>query len=273
MIPGTASFGTISSPFPTPNGVTIVAGQSNAPTSLSWNSSVIPTLTQSLGVNQYHGCLLARVYPLGSTPDTGDLTGYPSSDPHYAQHNCVVTTAATGAMFSLPIRNGNLSRAPLSVAVHATPDLKPSPLVLKAITPGLHLVRGYKRIATTPLPRPVLDLTAFKGVTAKQVEPLKAETVVPAAAIKAEHAMPVETTIKAPIEMTMASNLAALESATLKAGGVAATTLLPPQHFAKFNFSANLQGSTVGDAHVWHISQVTSTGQPYGGLTVVIVVT
>jgi hypothetical protein len=40
-----------------------------------------------------------------------------------------------------------------------------------------------------------------------------------------------------------------------------------------FNFTADLTGAKVGDAHVWNISQVTSTGAPYGGLTVVIVIT
>lgn len=285
MIPGSASMGTIASPFPTPNGVNISPGQSNVVTSVTWNSSVVPTLTQSVGVNQYHGCLLARVYPFGATPDTGDLTGYPATDPHYAQHNCVVTTASAGTMFKMPINNGNVSRVPITVSVYATPDLKPAPIVLKAIQPGLELVKGYKRIATTALAKPVLDLSIFKVVTATPVSglkaepiletPLKAETIAPVAEVKAPMAevkapvAPAET-LKAPANLV---DVAALETETLRLGGITGAAVLPPQHFAKFNFTADLTGATVGDAHVWHISQVTAQGQPYGGLTVVVVIT
>jgi hypothetical protein len=244
MVPGSASMGTIASPYPTPNGVTITPGQSNVATPVSWNSSVIPTLSQP-----NHGCLLARVYPFGATPDTGDLSGYPSTDPHYAQHNCTVNATEMMEGFKIPIVNGNISLEPILVAMQAVPDLKPNQTVLNSIMGSLRMVKGFKQIATTPLPKVEFDLSPFKG----------------------QHESLIEKILEG-IDKRVLALIEDLEGNCKKAGGVSARAVLPPRHFAKFNFIADLRGTKAGDAHILHVSQVNQAGRPYGGLTVVIVV-
>jgi hypothetical protein len=247
MIPG-STLGPLATAYPPPNGVNINAGQSNVVTTVGpWNSSAIPHLSQP-----HHACLLARVYPFGATPDTGDLSGYPSSDQHYAQHNCTVNTSDGQGMIKIPIRNGTLAEEPVHVSIQAVPELEPSRVTLDAVLPSLRLIPAFKQVATTPLKRIQLDTTAFRLPVEAQVPRIQ-ET----AAIARERTAIFED----------------VEANTLKLGGTPARVILPPKLFTTFDFTADITGAKIGDAHIYHVTQVNAKGQPYGGLTVVIVVT
>jgi len=224
----------------------ITAGQMNVQTSVGpWDASTIPHLSQP-----HHACLLARVYPLGATPDSGDLSGYPAVDQHYAQHNCTVNTSDGQGMIRLPIGNGTARRKPQLVAIHAVPDLNPNPTVLNAVLPSLKLKPGFKRIATTPLRGVDFDLSAFRSPHEGLLDKIKDW-----------------------IQREALEIIEALEDDCRKKSGKSARLMLPPNHFAKFNFVADLAGAKPGDAHIYQLSQVNEKGEPYGGLTVAILVT
>ncbi len=248
MVPGTSPgqlYG-IKTAWPQPNGLTISAGGPAVITKVgTWDPASIPTLSQP-----NHACLLARVYPFGATPDPGTLSGYPSGDLHYGQHNCTIQAAAPKGLFKLPIFNGSLSREPELVAIQAVPDLAPNPTVLNAVMGGLHQIPGFKQIATTPLKSVGLDVSAFKSPHESLLE-----------------------RIEEWIERLIMELIRDLEGKAGKAGGTHARVMIPPNFSAKFNFTADLSGATPGDAHIYHISQVNGKGDPWGGLTVAIVIT
>jgi hypothetical protein len=245
MIPG-STLGPLATSYPTPNGVSISAGQSNVATTVGpWDSSAIPHLSQP-----HHGCLLARVYPFGATPDTGDLTNYPANDQHYAQHNCTINTTDGQGMIIIPIRNGTLLKAPTMVSIHAVPDLEPSRATQDAILPSLHLIPAFKQVATAPLRKVDLDVSAFRSQPAPRLEEIQASIGNEARALIEDR-----------------------EAAVRKIGVTPVRTVLPSQFFTTFNFTADLTGATVGDAHFYDVTQVNAAGQTYGGIKVVIVVT
>ncbi len=226
----------------------INAGQtvaSTVPTTGTWNSSGLPHLSQP-----HHACLLGRVYPFGATPDPGDLSGYPSVDLHYAQHNCTVNTSDGQGRIVIRIGNGTPRREPEFVAIQAVPDLDPNPTVLAAVLPSLKLNPTFKRIATTPLKNVKLDLSAFKS----------------------QHESLLER-IEQWIEHLILDLIRDLEGKAAKSGGAHARVMLPPGLFAKFDFIVDLSGANAGDAHIYQISQVNSKGEDWGGLTAAILVT
>lgn len=225
--------------------VTISSGQSIATNVGPWDSSGLPHLSQP-----HHACIIARVYPFGSSPDTGDLSGYPSGDLHYAQHNCTVNTSDGQGLIRIPIGDGTLLREPELVAIQAVPDLKPNATVLAAVLPSLKLIPAFKQIATTPLRKVGLDVSAFKS-----------------------HHESLLDRIEDWIEGKVRELIRDLEGKADKAGGAHARIALPPGLFTKFLFTADLAGAKVGDAHIYHLSQVNRKGQPWGGVTVAIVVT
>jgi hypothetical protein len=218
---------------------------STVPTAGTWDSSGLPHLSQP-----HHACMIARVYPFGVTPDGGDLSGYPSGDLHYAQHNCTVNTSDGQGLLKIQIGNGTLLREPELVAIQAVPDLNPNATVLAAVLPSLKLIPSFKQIATTPLRSVGLNLGAFKSTHESLLE-----------------------RIEEWIEHLILELIRDLEGKAAKAGGAHARIMLPPGLFAKFDFTADLSGAKVGDAHIYHLSQVNSKGEPWGGVTVAIAIT
>lgn len=222
-------------------------GQPPVPIPVTWNTASFPNLGTG------HRCLLARVYPpfdlAGNFPPNEDLTTFPSDDIHYAQHNCTVLAGGSGHMH-VPIRNGNWLEEPQLVALQAVPDLNPTRTVLDAVLPGLRQIPAFKQIATTPLRRVDFDLSAFKSSHDSLLDKIEDW-----------------------IERKVLKIFEDLEGKCHGAGGTSTRVVLPPKHFAKLNFIADLSGSNPGDAHIYHVSQVNGKGEPYGGLTVAMVVT
>jgi hypothetical protein len=153
-------------------------------------------------------------------------------------------------MFMLPIFNGTVGREPELVTIQAVPDLAPNQTVLDAVMGGMLQIPAFKQIATTPLKSVGLDVSAFKSPHESLLE-----------------------RIEEWIEHWVLELIRDLEGKAAGAGGAHARVMLPPNFSAKFNFTADLSGAKPGDAHIYHVSQVNGRGQPYGGLTVAIVIT
>jgi hypothetical protein len=224
----------------------ITAGHIDVSTTVGpWDVSTIPHLSQP-----HHACLVARVYPLGASPDTGDLSGYPAVDPHYGQHNCTVNTASGQGMMRIPIVNGTTRRGPQFVAIQAVPDLNPNRTVLDTVLPSLQLIPAFKQIATTPLRGVDLDLSHFKSSHEGLLDKIEDW-----------------------IEKEVIEIINDLEGNCRRDRGASARVVLPPSFFGKFDFIADLSGAQQGDAYIYHVSQVNEKGEPYGGITVAILAT
>jgi len=240
MLSSLASAATPGGPNP------ITAGQLNVATPVGpWDVSTIPHLSQP-----HHACLLARVYPFGATPDTGDLAGYPAEDLHYAQHNCTVNTSDGQGMMRIPIGNGTALGEPQLVVIHAVPDLDPNRKVLDAVLPSLRLIPAFRQIASTPLRNVDFDLSAFRSSHESLLDQIEDW-----------------------IEKEVIEIIEHLEGNCRNKHGHSARLVLPPNYFAKFNFIADLSGAKPGDAHIYHVSQINGKGQPYGGLTIALLAT
>jgi hypothetical protein len=231
--------------------VNITAGQINLPVRVPpsiqnqpdtfWDSANIPTLSQP-----HHACLLARVYPFGTSADPGDLMGYPPTDLHYAQHNCTVDTVDGQGMIRIPITNGTSKREPELVFIQAVPDLNPNKTVLDAVLPSLKRHPAFKKIATTPLRHVAFDVSAFKS-----------------------HHESLLDKIEDWIEKEAREIIEDLEGKCHKAQGATARVALPPGLIAKFDLILDMTGAAPGDAYVCHVSQVNGKAEPLGGVTVV----
>ena len=251
MTPGTPSVSTLAKTFPT-NGVSsggtpIGPGNSITTTVGPWNNPAnVPVLS-----DPSHACLVARVYPFPSSPDTGDLSNYPAEDLHYAQHNCAVYTSAPSPRpLIIQINNGTAQREPELVAIQAVPDLNPNKLVLDTVLPSLQLIPTFKQISNKPLPPVKFDLSAFKSPHESLLEKIFEW-----------------------IEKEIMELIEELEGKCRKAGGTHARVVLPPNSSAKFGLIVDLSKANPGDAYIYQVSQVNGKGQPYGGVTVVIAAT
>jgi len=204
-----------------------------------------------------HECLMARIYP--DTLDAGSFPTYPNpnaniqpyiaTDLHYAQHNCWVGPAE-GKLLKLEIGNGNPLEERQLVAIQAVPDINPSQKVLSAALGGLQQVPGFKQISNKQPPRPPkLDVSGLPHPHESFLD--KIEDF---------------------IEDVVHDLIRDLEGKCEKAGGAHARAEIAPKSFGKFLFSVDLTGATLGDAFIYHVSQVNGKGQPYGGATIAVVV-
>ena len=197
-----------------------------------------------------HKCLVARAYPVGSTPDPGDLSGHLPTDQHYVQHNLTVVGAGAGPQ-KITINTGNKEREEQTATVLVQHDLQPSKFVLNAITPSLKTVRGFKQVSNKQLAHVSIDLSAFEKAALK---------VQPARKIPALH---VQTNLVADVKTKL---FGALAHPNLQAA-----VALQPRFFSTFTLAVDLTGTHSGDAHVFHLTQKNAKGQFDGGLTVVFV--
>jgi hypothetical protein len=195
-----------------------------------------------------HRCLIARCFPIGTTPDQQFLSKYIPEDPHYVQHNLTIDVAppAPPRPHGIKIRTGNGERENETVTIRVVPDFKPSETVLRAILPSLRTVPGFARIATKPVRHFELNLDVFKNEHNCYEEPfeyLAHRTPDPKSGLfgKLEHP------------------------------NIEAKVTIRPKFFADFTFSVDPSGSNVGDAHIFHLTQADHRAQFQGGLTVAVV--
>ncbi len=182
-----------------------------------------------------HKCLIARSYADPLTPSATSF--FAPDDPHVAQHNiCIVPCGGPGAVqrphtCGLDVTTVNPDmRQAQTVKWRALLDLNPSKFVLDVVLRRLKKTKGFERLAKKP-PR------GFRF----QLHDLSKPKIT-------DHTKP-----KGKQPATYEAVL------TLKAAQV-----------ARFAFIADLTGAPLGEAFIFHLTQVGANGHAQGGLTVVI---
>lgn len=182
-----------------------------------------------------HKCLIARCYPSSLT--ASNTAFFSPDDQHVAQHNfCIVPCGGPGALrigggCGVKVTTVNPSRAK-RVTLRAVLDLRPGTFVKKTVLKRAQLVPGFQKLATKPPRRFGFDVPRVQGVEVT------------------DHSRPGSVREPPP-------------SFTAVVPLVRGTLLT-------FKFVADLQGSPVGEAHIFHLTQTGATNQAQGGLTVVM---
>lgn len=188
-----------------------------------------------------HKCLIARCYPEALTPSKEEF--YVPEDQHVAQRNiCVVPCGAPGAArvpgpCGLEVTTVNPRRERQAVTLRAEFDAKPAKHVREVVFERLRLTDGFVRLAEEPPRGFRLRLRDFP---------------------KAEFS-----------RGARGGCLGQLLGLKGQPGFEAYVTLAPKQ-FTRFDFKADLTGSPLGDAYIFHLTQVGADGRTQGGLTVVM---
>lgn len=207
-----------------------------------------------------HKCMVARCYPFGATPDPGAVKGYPAVDAHYAQRNLVVVGVGSkhegGKRF--PIKIGNAGQHAELVRLRAFTDFKPTRQVLDAILPSLKATPGFKQIAPVPLHKISFDLSNLGGAK-KGIGDIFREVGREVAEIADKVEDGIEKAVTGKDEGPEPQKIEAHVS-------------LAPKVVSTFDFIVDPTGATPGNAHIYHLTQENSKGQPEGGLTVIFVI-
>lgn len=186
-----------------------------------------------------HKCLIARCYPPSLTASTDSF--FVPDDPHVAQRNiCIVPCGGPGAakrpgLCQFQVATVNLSREKDEiVTLRAVADLKPSRHVQEVVTQGIRNMPGLRRLAKK----------YPKGFKFELRDALKAEVSDKTGATGA---------------LSSSAQPSYEARITLKAG----------QHI-NFNFIVDLSTSNIGDAHIFHLTQIGAKRRVQGGLTIVM---
>jgi hypothetical protein len=192
-------------------------------------------------------CLVARTYPSSGTPSGTSF--FVPDDPHVAQHN-LVTLPCTGASMqphgicTLTVATLNPAATPTNplqkpqVKLRAVLDLAPLEFVRRTVLKRLQLVTGFQHLRTSPLSGGFrFDLSAFQ--TSNVVDHSHAS--VPGFPPPA-HPPSFEATI-----------------------------VLAPRQVVQISFQADLTGTQVGEACLFHLIQLSTHDVVEGGLTLAMV--
>lgn len=188
-----------------------------------------------------HKCLIARVFPEALVPSATDF--YVPEDQHVAQRNiCVVPCGGPGAArvpgpCGLEVTTVNPSKERQAVTIRAEFDAKPAKHVREVVLERLRETKGFARLSEKPPRGFRLRLRDFP---------------------KAEYS-----------RGARGGCLGQLVGLKGEPASEAYVTLGPSQ-LTRFDFLADLAGSALGDAHIFHLTQVGTDGRTQGGLTVVM---
>ena len=178
--------------------------------------------------------LVARCYSESQSPSATDF--FLPGDQHVALHNLfVIKTSSTEVTFKFNTLNLASPSTPLQkVKLKAVLDLAPDTLVKNAIAARVHSVS--MKFRTEPLAGGFrLDLTGF----------VTSNVVVPSGPIGVISPLPVSQAFSAEVE-------------------------LPIRQVVQMVFSANLTRVASGEGCVFHLTQLSLTNEPQGGLTLLI---
>ncbi|HEX5708900.1 MAG TPA: hypothetical protein VFX96_16490, partial [Pyrinomonadaceae bacterium] len=188
-----------------------------------------------------HKCLIARCYPEALVPSAEEF--FVPDDQHVAQRNiCVVPCGAPGAArvpgpCGQEVTTVNPRNERQSVTLRAEFDAKPSKHTSAVVLERLRRTEGFVRLAEEPPQSFRITLRAFP---------------------KAEFS-----------RGARGGCLGQLLGFKAQPGFDAYITLEPKQ-LIRFDFNADLTGSPLGDAYIFHLTQVGTDGRTQGGLTVVM---
>ncbi len=184
-----------------------------------------------------HKCLIARAFADPLVPSTSGF--FAPDDRHVAQHNiCVVPCGGPGAArkpaagCSLDVTTVNPdARKRQKARLRAVVDRDPNKAVRDVVLKRLKATKGFARLSPTPPRRFEIELHDFPKARTRVVDKAKGK-------------------LKAPrydVEITLA-----------------------PAQLIRFRFAADLSGTKLGNAHIFHLTHGASTGHAQGGLTVVM---
>ena len=184
-----------------------------------------------------HKCLIARCYPDPLIPDAGNF--FIPDDPHAAQHNiCIVPCGGPGAAkrpapcgLDVTTLNPDVKKAHM-LNVRAVFDLNPDKWVRDVVLRRLRKTKGFARLAPAPPRSFSLRLKSSGGARTTNATRLRA----------GDERMPTY--------------------------GV--TISAKPGEVFTLAFSADLSGAALGDAYIFHLTQVGQNKAPHGGLTAVM---
>lgn len=226
-----------------------------------WTPDTDPTKPNGPG----HKCLIARAYPFGSTPDTGQLSIYLPDDPHYAQHNLTVQgVGGKEGKARIRVNTGNPREQAEVATILVLADTQPNAAVLAAIMPSLNAFPGFTTVASKPVKSMQLDL----GSLGQVVPPGDTDD----AHEKKGFFEKVEDAARA-VAGGIAKAADAVEDAFEGPDKkVQGKVLIDGNSFGSFDFVVDPSGGNPGEAYICHMTQTTADGKPCGGLTVVVVV-
>jgi hypothetical protein len=188
-----------------------------------------------------HKCLVARVFPEALVPSATEF--YVPEDQHVAQRNiCVVPCGGPGAAqrpgpCGLEVTTVNPREERQAVTIRAEFDGKPSKHVREVVLERMRETKGFARLSEKPPRGFRLRLRDFP---------------------KAEYS-----------RGARGGCLGQLVGLKGEPASEAFVTLEPKQ-LTRFDFTADLTGSPLGDAYIFHLTQVGTDGRTQGGLTVVM---
>lgn len=206
-----------------------------------WNppTGLDPADPQSPG----HKCLIARCYPDPLVPSTTSF--FVPDDQHVAQHNiCIVPCGGPGAArrpgpcgFEVNTVNPDRERAQ-KVWLRAIVDLHPSKFVEKVVLERLRGTRGFKRLATRPPQGFKFELPDFPRAEVSDNTKLGCLGLLIGGKDRRSYDAQIE---------------------------------FKPGQFTRFSFIADLAGAELGDAYIFHLTQIGEDKRDQGGLTIVMV--
>ena len=183
-----------------------------------------------------HKCLIVRAYADPLIPNA--MSFFAPDDRHVAQHNiCIVPCGGPGAAkrpaggCTQDVTTVNPDvKKPQKTRLRAVLDLKPNEFVRDVVLRRLKTTKGFGRLAPEPPRRFEIRLRDF-----------------PKARV---------------IDRTKGGKQGA--------PSYEVEIVLEPAQLVEFRFVADLSGSKLGDAHIFHLTQVGAGNHVQGGLTVIM---
>lgn len=231
--------------FPAGSSVLVSQAQTT-PGNITWTINTSDP-NQAVG----HKCLIARSYPETLTPDSACF--HAVKDAHVAQRNIQIIKVmglrgeSQGFARISTVNPNKLEVEPATFRVLA--DLNPAPSMVDTLIPALRATSGFKRIVRSMPGGFVLQLPDF-----------------PDAEITDHTRLGWLARILGFFLRFLGINCPAFEPR------YEAKVKLKPGQMTDVNFKVNLPNSNPGDAHIFHVTQISSAQQVIGGVTVIAVV-
>lgn len=230
-----------------------------------WSPSSNPNDPDGVSTNPAiggHKCIIARCY---QDPDRvpSKLSFFVPDDPHSAQRNITIIAASPspgphegGFRFQMVTANTNQNTAQ-PVTIRAVADLAPKEAVLNVVLPLLKQNPAFKRIVSTVRPKLFnLNLPDFPHATVHdKTDPFGSGLL----------------GFLRYLLWLILSLIAALFGRKLQLPSPAyeADIVLQPKQITNVILNADSSKDQIGDARVYHITQVGADGKVQGGITVV----
>jgi hypothetical protein len=287
---GLSTFGPTGQPPTRPND--IPSGGSVEETFLWKPQGTQPTDPDASG----HRCLILRLWPNHLNPTSDNF--FLPEEPHCVQHNLCIIPCGPGVgggggpgepgepggpidpnvarfrrgvegeeggeperscQFELRAANADAAQ-PADVTLRMAADQRPSKAVLNAILPHLQAVPGFRRVSSTPLERFIMALPDFPNAPVRDRSRPQRPGGLLGLLLRLLRAL-----------LDLIYRLFGIDLFPGQRPSYEADIRLGPGQFTNFLSAVDLTGTTAGDAHVLHVTQLGQDRQVQGGVTLVFV--